>query len=221
MPRSIAKSQVEWTAPEEKYVWTGSRHISVGGSFVIDETRFLAPIRLSTEFFTSWPVPVADSPAPIAPLPPRPLFRTAQILKEPLPNETILEFRYANADYTAWDWYSGRIVDWRRRADNGIEHEIEWLDRRWLKNDWINLASSVRIWRLPLSTMPVPNTSAAAAPAPEAPAAPRTTRSSSRAAQLHRTRAVQPNALIVSDESENTILISSLRKKGWLIDSVP
>ena len=35
--------------PEEKYVWTGTRHISVGGSFVIDESRFLKPIHLSTE----------------------------------------------------------------------------------------------------------------------------------------------------------------------------
>ena len=32
--------------PEEKYVWTGTRHISVGGSFVIDESRFLMPINL-------------------------------------------------------------------------------------------------------------------------------------------------------------------------------
>ena len=32
--------------PEEKYVWTGTRHISVGGSFVIDESRFLKPIHL-------------------------------------------------------------------------------------------------------------------------------------------------------------------------------
>ena len=42
--------------PEEKYVWTGTRHISVGGSFVIDESRFLKPIHLSTEYFASWPV---------------------------------------------------------------------------------------------------------------------------------------------------------------------
>ena len=90
--------------PEEKYVWTGSRHISVGGSFVIDETRFLQPIHLPTEFFTSWPTPVADSTVPPVPLPPRPLVRTAQVLKEPLPNGTILEFRYANADFTAFDW---------------------------------------------------------------------------------------------------------------------
>ena len=44
--------------PEEKYVWTGSRHISVGGSFVIDETRYLAPLSLTTEYFHSWPVPI-------------------------------------------------------------------------------------------------------------------------------------------------------------------
>ena len=223
--------------PEEKYVWTGSRHISVGGSFVIDETRFLQPIHLPTEFFTSWPVPIADSTVPPVPLPPRPLVRTAQVLKEPLPNGTILEFRYANADFTAFDWYSGKIVDWRRRADNGIEHEVEWLDKRWLQNDWINLASSVRIWRLPLSIVPVSTTPVAApsapdplgatrvmpavtAPASAAPAATRATRSSTRAAGLHRTRAVQSHALIVSDEPENTALIASLKKKGWLVDSV-
>ena len=220
--------------PEEKYVWTGSRHISVGGSFVIDETRFLQPIHLPTEFFTSWPVPVADSTIPPVPLPPRPLVKTAQILKEPLPNGTILEFRYANADFTAFDWYSGKIVDWHRRADNGIEHEVEWLDKRWLHNDWINLASSVRIWRLPLSTVPVPTaapsapdppgvtraTPVVAAPAPAATGTTRATRSSTRAAALHRTRAVQPHALIVSDEPENTALVASLKKKGWLVDSM-
>jgi hypothetical protein len=68
--------------------------------------------------------------------------------------------------------------------------------------------------------MPVPTTSAAAAPAPDAPGATRATRSSTRAAALHRTRAVQPHALIVSDEPENTALISFLKRKGWLIDSM-
>ena len=129
--------------PEEKYVWTGTRHISVGGSFVIDESRFLKPIQLSTEYFASWPVPTPDSTVPSIQLPPRPMAKTAQVLKEPLANETILEFRYANADFTAWDWYLGKVVSWRRRADNGIEHEIKWLDDRWTQNDWINLASPV------------------------------------------------------------------------------
>ena len=53
------------------------------------------------------------------------MAKTAQVLKEPLPNETILEFRYANADFTAYDWYLGKVVSWRRRTDNGIEHEIK------------------------------------------------------------------------------------------------
>jgi hypothetical protein len=75
--------------PEEKYVWTGTRHI--GGSFVIDESRFLQPIHLGTEYFDSWPVPTPDSTLPLV-QPPPPPTRTAQVLKEPLPNGTVLEF---------------------------------------------------------------------------------------------------------------------------------
>ena len=225
--------------PEEKYVWTGSRHISVGGSFVIDETRYLAPLSLTTEYFDSWPAPTPDSTLPLAQPPPRPIIKSAQVLKEPLPNDTILEFRYANTDFTNWDWYLGKVVNWRRRSDNGIEHEIEWLDKRWLTNDWINLASSVRIWRLPLSSKTTgttpphatsPQTTAKSPPpvvpsslptAPRAPpAAPRVTRSSTSAAALHRTRAVQPYALLVSDTTEDDVLVATLRKHGWLVDSI-
>ena len=205
--------------PEEKYVWTGTRHISVGGSFVIDESRFLRPIHLSTEYFASWPVPTPDSALPLV-QPPPPPTKTAQVLKEPLPNGTILEFRYANNDYTAWNWYSGKVVSWRRRADNNVEHEIEWLDKRWTQNDWVNLASSVRIWRLPASS-PSP----ASSPAPAPPAAPsaappvaRATRSSARTAALHRTRAVQPRALIVDFNTNNGTFVKTLGAKGWLTD---
>jgi hypothetical protein len=105
--------------PEEKYVWTGTRHISIGGSFVIDESRFLQPIHLSSEYFDSWPMPTPDSTLPLV-QPPPPPTRTAQVLKEPLLNGTVLEFRYAKSDYTAWEWYSGKVVSWRRRADNGV-----------------------------------------------------------------------------------------------------
>ena len=31
---------------------------------------------------------------------------------------------------------------------------------------------------------------------------------------------MQPHALIVSDEPENTALVASLKKKGWLVDSM-
>ena len=223
--------------PEEKYVWTGTRHISVGGSFVIDESRFLKPIHLSTEYFASWPVPTPDSTVPSIQLPPRPMAKTAQVLKEPLANETILEFRYANADFTAWDWYLGKVVSWRRRADNGIEHEIKWLDDRWVQNDWINLASPVRIWRVPASSPP-----SAPPPGPPPPAAPpvvpiaaqlpppaapsvvppaaRATRSSTRTAALLRTRAVQPRLLMVDTDAKSGAFTSSLQHKGWLVDSI-
>ena len=64
------------------------------------------PIHLSTEYFASWPTPTPDSTLPIVQLPPRPAVKTAQVLKEPLPNETVLEFRYANSNFTAWNWYA-------------------------------------------------------------------------------------------------------------------
>ena len=212
----------------------GGASSSAVRDWVIDETRFFAPLSLTTEYFDSWPTPVPDSTLPLAQPPPRPMFvKSAQVLKEPLPNDTILEFRYANTDNTAWDWYLGKVVNWRRRSDNGIEHEIEWLDKRWLKNDWINLASSVRIWRLTLSPTPIGTTPSHATsspapakspppPAPSSlpaaprapPAAPRATRSSTRAAALHRTRAVQSKALLVNDTTEDDVFIASLRKQG-------
>ena len=165
-------------------------------------------------------MPTPDSTLPPVQAPLRPTVKTAQVLKEPLPNETVLEFRYANGDFTAWTWYSGKVVGWRRRADNGIEHEINWLDDRWTQNDWINLASSVRIWRLPTSSpslVPTPMSPPPAAP-PIVPPTARATRSSMRTAALHRTRAAQPRVLIVG--IENGTFSSSLRLKGWLVDSV-
>ncbi|KOO32466.1 opie1 pol protein, partial [Chrysochromulina tobinii] len=207
--------------PEEKYVWTGTRHISIGGSFVIDESRFLQPIHLSSEYFDSWPMPTPDSTLPLV-QPPPPPTKTAQVLKEPLLNGTVLEFRYANSDYTAWEWYSGKVVSWRRRADNGVEHEIEWLDKRWTQNDWVNLASSVRIWRLPASSPPLAPSPAPAPPAatPAAPPVARATRSSARTAALNRTRAVQPRVLIFDSGASNVTFVRTLKAKGWLIDVV-
>jgi len=109
-----------------------------------------------------------------------------------------------------------------RRADNGVEHEIEWLDKRWTQNDWVNLASSVRIWRLPASSPPL-----APSPAPAPPATPqaappvaRATRSSARTAALNRARAVQPRALIFDSGASNGTFVKTLKAKGWLIDVV-
>ena len=155
--------------PEEKWVWTGDRHITIGGAFVIDETRYMAPIHLDSEYFDSWPRATPDSAAPTAPPPPRPTSQRATVLKEPLENGTTLSFRYQSHDRTSWSYYDGTVVDWRRRSDNGVEHEIKWLDPQWPNNQWVNLASAVVIWSYkspppPMATAPAPPTTPAAAP---------------------------------------------------------
>ena len=208
--------------PDECWIWTGSRHISCGASIVIDETVFTQPLHLDSEYFTSWPTPTPASDLPPGSRAPQPLPPTVQVpstRKDALQNGTALEFRYLNAIGTVWEWYRGSVVGSRARRDGGVEHEIHWDSPQWPANEWVNLASSVRVWRhlppAPPATAPAP---AASAPSP-APPAPPPRRSARFAASANATAA--PRVLVVFAGKDRPLnLPAALRRRGAVVDAI-
>ena len=97
--------------------------------------------------------------------------RAPAIVKEHLTNGTKIEFRLANHEQTAWEWYTGTVVNWKQLGNGGVEHEINWNDPRWPDTEWRNLSAAEVVWRIPkAAARPAPVAAPQQPPATLAPA---------------------------------------------------
>jgi hypothetical protein len=139
------------------WIWNGSRHITVGGSHVIDETPFTkcntgAPTEPPPTVQPVYAHPTQPTPKPKA-APPTPRQDVHTQLKLPL--HTVIRARWeTDSELT---WYSGSIVGYRITESSGrLYHEIKWLDDRWdgLKKKemqkylFIDLSADMPFWQV-------------------------------------------------------------------------
>ena len=172
------------------YVWDGGAHVTVGGSCIIDESRFVQKLTARAERIDTWDNDGRDCDPEITPTPAAAAQRlppahpssavTSGVIHAPVPNGQRISMRWSvNAAGDAWDWFHGTITDSRVVSSGRRHHRIEWdgdwpPDERW---NWIDLLSAKILWKF-ISSAPnapitqTPTTTAAAPSSTSAVASP-------------------------------------------------
>ena len=147
------------------WTWNGSRYLTVGGSCVIDETRFLEPLTAHATHLPHWPHPAPTDPAAI----PTPRVvaqpRLSLPTQDALPNGFRIKCKYWTYDATAWHWHEATIVGHTRVSTGRIHHLVRWKDKVHgtdKQEQYIDLKGATTSW-LPIDDL---KTFASSAPAP-------------------------------------------------------
>ena len=197
------------------YVWDGHAHVTVGGSCVIDETRFISRIHAPAERIDTWGTDQLDGEPPVAapatqPTPTsKPHPRSADqrgVVLDPLPNGTRISFRWeVDASGENWDWYTGTVIKSREVSTGRLHHLLRW-EGKWPTKDqehWIYLLDSQHLWRVIEPHTPTP--------APTTPVAPAPTRVQPRRG------ASQPSPPDSADDGDTTSPARNLRQRANMI----
>jgi hypothetical protein len=108
-------------------VWTGSRHVTVGGCHVIDETHWLSGVDTDAAIDEPAPAVVVANPTQPTPAP-----RKVKAMPAPqmtLPAKTVLRVKWLTGDDLTW--YACAVVGHHENPSGKLLHEVQWLDSRW------------------------------------------------------------------------------------------
>ena len=149
------------------WVWNGSRYLTVSGSCVIDETRFLEPLTADATHLPHWPNPAPTDPARI-PIPRAvPVAKHTLPCQDALPNGFRIKCKYWTYDATAWHWHEAVIIGHARASTGRIHHLVRWKDTvsgTDKQEQYLDLKGATTSW------LPVDNIRSFAPPTPNPPA---------------------------------------------------
>ena len=149
------------------WIWNGSRYLTVSGSCVIDETRFLEPLVAHATHLPHWPNPAPTDPTRI-PMPRViPAAKHTLPLQDALPNGFRIKCKYWTYDATAWHWHEATVVGHARASTGRIHHLVRWKDKvsgTDKQEQYIDLKGATTSW------LPVDNLRSFAPPAQTQPA---------------------------------------------------
>ena len=111
------------------WVWNGSRYLTVSGSCVIDETRFLEPLAAHATHLPHWPNPAPTDPARIPTPRVLPTAKHALPLQDALPNGFRIKCKYWTYDATTWHWHEATVVGNARASTGRMHHLVRWKDK--------------------------------------------------------------------------------------------
>ena len=121
------------------WLFDGHKHVTVGGSCVVDETRFITNAHAPAERIPTWPAPDNDSTHDETDTPP--IARAGEHTPPPaqlnravltLPKGTRLEFRAISDDAASLRWVPGTVVSTDVSATGRRQHQVRWDNgHRW------------------------------------------------------------------------------------------
>ena len=169
------------------WVWDGAAHVTVDGCSVVDESPYIQQLVAPAERLPDWPQPSIDDPPPAADAVAAPK-RVTRIVQDAFPDGTRLTFGYMDKNNDRL-WWPCTVMESRVVESSGRrEHYVRWDDAgNWGQEQWIDLASPVRVWR-------VINPPPAAAPAASRPAIDRPARDTTVRARAPAPAAAAPAA---------------------------
>ena len=211
------------------WAWTGTRHVTVGGSHKCDETRYLGRALAKHDKLPFWPNPdPADGAMPV-PVPVRPVVQnTTVVLRagyDPVPVGSILDVGYTQADGAMVKW-RGTVTGNSPKAGGKQYTRFDWGDAAYNKEDSVTRGIDLTLpshpfWVVHLAApdadtaLPTDVDGGAPAPAP-APVAPAITAPAAVAAAVQRrhTRSVPG---VVSDGLRVMEAAGGRGMRKWLV----